>query len=167
MLTRFLIPFLAVALLAAPALADDGEAPETVLQPVLDDDCCINPGEPGDIPLAPITDEVSEIVPGSPDDEPLEPVLEDDLAPNLPNSSDEHSSSSGDHRPPQAQRPDRRPETTFVVYVPMRPDGTRPVVELQAAKNGRDSEIWVDGAPRAVLKDRLDLTLDDLKIVYP
>ena len=161
---------LAAMLSISPAFAEGHDDPASALNPVTDDDCCITPASPDDVPLEPTVDDVSEIVPGEPDDEPLDPVTDDDVAPVISAalagpSSD--SSASSDDRVGKTALTERAPATTFVVYVPTRPDGSRPDITLQAAKNGRDSEIWVDGTPRAVLRDRLDLTLTDLKIVYP
>ena len=63
---------------------------------------------------------------------------------------------------PQGKTPQRQ----LQVKVPLRADGTVPDVSIQRAANGHDSEIWVDGEMRVVLKDRPEILLGELKLVY-
>jgi len=136
----------------APAL-EDGPA----LEPVVEDDTAPNLGNDDDVPLSPVLDDDVAPVGGSSDDDPLEPILDDDTAPNLPqqnllpDSSAQHGQSTG---------------RQLQVKVPLRPDGSMPDVTIERALNGHDSEIWVDGQMRVILKGRPEIQLGELKLIY-
>jgi hypothetical protein len=167
MLRCFVIAVFVGATLASGAAAADGAESDQpaqqsagddtiALEPVNEDDTAPNLGNDGDVPLSPVLDDDVAPVGGNSDDSPLEPNLNDDTMPNLP----------GENLLPESGSDGSKTGRQLQVKIPLRDDGTFPDVKIQRALNGHDSEIWVDGQMRVILKNRPEIVIGELQLVY-